>query len=216
LELKAYLTTNFDYLLSKAAAEVGAYEYLKYPDLRATDLGKPEMRAVYLHGIGPASAAEPASDLILARDDFEEAYCPKADQESRVLEFLRAVFSENNLLFFACSLNDQWTRTALAKLNVIRDGLITHYNKPQWMMVSAMTASEMSNFLNALDAGNALPLVAKDENSGLINVKYPNFSSKHAELQEILRRLCNAKLEVRIGTPVEVPGPFSGSGLYDA
>ncbi len=216
LQLKVYLTTNFDYLLLRATEEFGADEHLRYPDLRATDLGKPTLRAVYLHGIGPESPVEAASDLILARDDFEDAYSPKEGQDSRLLEFLRAVLTENNLLFFACSLNDQWTRAALARLNTIRARLTTRHSKPRWVIVRAMTESETNNYVGALNSGDELPLVKHDNNTGVISVGYPDFSGQHGVLLEILRRLCEAKLSIQIGPSTEVPGPFPGSDLHHA
>jgi hypothetical protein len=208
LELKAYLTTNFDHLLRNAAADRGWNQYQKYPDLRATDLGDPKIRAVYLHGIGPEQPDVPASDLILTTSDFAEAYPSGQETESRLFPFLRAVFSENNLLFFACSMSDRWTRKTLERLQTVRARLYTRKKKPVWIMVREMNPPEMAALLNAVQDHDAPVPVEVDQSGGITSIGYPNFSGTHAELESILKRLSASMLQTRIQSSTEAPGPF--------
>lgn len=99
LPFKAYVTTNFDPLLSEAGAIEGydIYSYPIFPD----EFGNSHP-IVYVHGLARKKEEATGKNLILASSDFDEAY----KDIGLVNNFVVHIFTHYPLLFLGCSLTE--------------------------------------------------------------------------------------------------------------
>ena len=99
---KAYLTTNFDGCLEKAAEMIGARGRIHiFPDLNPGDLQQGDI--FHIHGkLDHESGMNPVGSIVLTRSDFRLAY----EDSSSVHTLLNAAFSYGTVLFVGYSLSD--------------------------------------------------------------------------------------------------------------
>ena len=100
LPFKAYVTTNFDPLLSEAGAIVGHGKLYSYP-IFPREFGNLNP-IVYVHGLARSDNQATGENLILARSDFDEAY----NDIGIVKNFMFNIFTNYPLLFLGCSLTE--------------------------------------------------------------------------------------------------------------
>lgn len=100
LPFKAYITTNFDPLLSEAGA-IEEYDNLYYYPKFPPELGNSHP-IVYLHGHARPDNQAMGDNLILARSDFDEAY----EDVGTAKYFLINIFTYYSFLFLGCSLTE--------------------------------------------------------------------------------------------------------------
>ena len=99
LPFKAYITTNFDPLLSEAG-DIEEYDNLYYYPHFPPELGNSHP-IVYLHGHARPDNQAMGENLILARSDFDEAY-----EDGPAKYFLINIFTHYSFLFLGCSLKE--------------------------------------------------------------------------------------------------------------
>jgi len=73
LPFRGYITTNFDPLLSDAAAMAGNRVLQAYPDLNPIGIDNTNT-VFYIHGIARVGQTPVGDNLVLARSDFDQAY----------------------------------------------------------------------------------------------------------------------------------------------
>lgn len=95
---KAYVTTNFDPLLSEAAAVFGYEDVFSYPLLPPTNLALKKKPLFYVHGHARRNGVPTGRDLVLARSEFDEAYAGTART------FFEALLLEYPIVFIGCRL----------------------------------------------------------------------------------------------------------------
>lgn len=110
LQFKAYVTTNFDPLLSQGGILEGYDKIFSYPLIpHELDNYHP---IVYLHGCARLKNRATGKDLILARSDFDEAY----EDIGIANDFLRLIIGNYPLIFLGCSLREPVIREAFEKV----------------------------------------------------------------------------------------------------
>lgn len=100
LPFKAYVTTNFDPLLSEAGAIAGYNNLYSYPFF-PPEFGNSHP-IVYVHGLARRDNQATGEKLILARSDFDEAY----KDIGIVKNFVVNIFTNYPVLFLGCSLTE--------------------------------------------------------------------------------------------------------------
>jgi SIR2-like protein len=71
---KAYVTTNFDPLLSETAAAFEHTDLFCYPLLEGRDLERKSKPIFYIHGHARPNGTPSGKNLVLARSEFTKAY----------------------------------------------------------------------------------------------------------------------------------------------
>jgi len=103
LNFKCYLTTNFDPLLAIKARTAKLSCHLPpyaYPALDRVNMAKRSIH--YLHGLIGQKQIPVEGQIVLSRDEFDEAYKDNSNLKSLLLQTL----DNENILFIGCSLNE--------------------------------------------------------------------------------------------------------------
>jgi SIR2-like domain len=109
---KAYVTTNFDPLLSEAAAVLGYRSVHSYPLLPLDRLALDKKPLFYAHGHARRGGAPTGHDLVLARSDFHEAYAAGTART-----FFEALLLTYPIVFVGCRLLEPDIRQQLLRVH---------------------------------------------------------------------------------------------------
>lgn len=101
---KAYVTTNFDSLLSDAAATFGHNDVFQYPLLEPRQIELLRKPIFYIHGHARPNGVPSGDNLVLARSDFNDAY--GNDGTGLVTPFLHSVLLSYPIVFLGYRLSD--------------------------------------------------------------------------------------------------------------
>jgi hypothetical protein len=110
LPFRAFVTTNFDPLLSNAASDLGRVGYEAYPDLQVAKVAETDRPVFYIHG----HVEQGAAHLVLARSDFEAAY------ETSVSTFLSQLFLSYDVVFLGARLEEPDVVEVFRRLSKLR------------------------------------------------------------------------------------------------
>jgi len=97
---KAYVTTNFDPLLSETAAAFEHTDLFYYPLLEGRDLERNRKPIFYIHGHARPNGAPSGKNLVLARSEFNKAY------QGIVGVFVQNLLLSYPIVFIGCRLSD--------------------------------------------------------------------------------------------------------------
>lgn len=114
-----YLTTNFDLLLEQACYIVSQQqiEYSEYPNLPEYN-AQPDGEIVYLHGRLDPMTPDIEPSLVLADDDFENAY-----SDGLLPSYLTQTFTWKSVVFIGCSIRDDSLQGVLRQCSRCRERL---------------------------------------------------------------------------------------------
>lgn len=97
---RGYVTTNFDPLLSEAAAAFSHNNIFRYPILVPRDIELHAKPLFYIHGHARPGGVPNGQNLVLARSEFNEAY------QGVVAVFVQALLLSYPIVFIGCSLSE--------------------------------------------------------------------------------------------------------------
>jgi len=192
LPFKAYVTTNFDPLLSEAGAFQEDREILSYPFL--PQKFEPPQPIFYIHGLARSGGRATGKNLILAHSDYNEAY----EDPGVVKNFVVEIFSYHPLLFLGCSLNEPEMFKAFEKVHNIHALLKRTYpdfELPKKFIILPIRQRQIrlksSDEKIERDDEKELEEFKRYEDMGIEVIRYvPNDLKNHAEIDEFLRKLC--------------------------
>jgi len=191
LPFKAYVTTNFDSLLSEAGEIEGyekVYSYPRFPP----ELGNSHS-IVYVHGHARQNNQATGENLILARSDFDEAY----NDIGIVKDFVVNIFTHYPLLFLGCSLAEPVMYEVFQKVHNIHTLIKRKYPDlplPQRYIMLPIQKQVCSEFPD--ENIEQVERKEKDEINRLNKmdieiIRYePNDWNIQGEIEYILRQLC--------------------------
>ena len=113
---KAYVTTNFDPLLSESAAVFGHTSVFRYPLLESVEIGRCTKPMFYVHGHARPGGIPSGQDLVLARSEFKEAY-----EEGLVSLFLKSILLSYPIVFFGCRLSEPEIQEQMSRVHSMLD-----------------------------------------------------------------------------------------------
>ena len=191
LPFKAYVTTNFDSLLSEAGEIEGnekVYSYPRFPP----ELGNSHP-IVYVHGHARQNNRATGKNLILARSDFDEAY----NTIGIVKNFIVHIFTHYPLLFLGCSLTEPVMYEVFQKVHDIHTRIKRNYpdlSLPKRYIMLPIQKQVYSEFPD--ENTEQVEWREKDEINRLNKmdieiIRYePNDWESHGEIEYVLRKLC--------------------------
>ncbi len=203
IPFKAYVTTNFDPLLSEAGAFNVDRKIHSYPFL------PPEFEFVqpifYIHGLARKGDQATGKNLILAHSDFNEAY----EDPGIVKNFVVDIFTYHPLLFLGCSLSEPEMFKAFQKVHNIH-AIFKRTNPeldlPKKFIIlpirQRLIRSKSSGEKIERDNEKELEEFKRYEDMGIEVIRYePNDWKNHAEIDEFLRKLCTCNRKYASPTP---------------
>lgn len=205
LPFKAYITTNFDPLLSEAGDIEEYYNLYFYPRF-PPELGNSHP-IVYLHGHARPDNQAMGENLILARSDFDEAY-----EDGPVKYFLINIFTHYSFLFLGCSLKEPMILKMFKTVHDIHT-LIKRTSPgiplpqrciilPTQRPVSEISEEEMEQFSKRERGG----FNRFDEMDIEVIGYEPDDENRHEEIESILRELSKyIKMPENVFRSEEIP-----------
>lgn len=203
LPFKAYVTTNFDPLLSEAGAFKEDCEIYSYPLLpQKFEHSQP---IFYIHGLARLGDRATGKNLILAHSDYNEAY----EDPGTVKDFVVGIFTYHPLLFLGCSLNEPEMFKAFQKVHNIH-ALFKRTNPeldlPKKFIIlpirQRLIRLKSSGEKIERDNEKELEEFKRYEDMGIEVIRYePNDWKNHAEIDEFLRKLCTCNRKYASPTP---------------
>lgn len=189
LQFKAYVTTNFDPLLSEGGIFEGYDKMFSYP-LFPHELGNSHP-IVYLHGCARLDNQATGENLILARSDFDEAY----KDIGIVNDFLVGIIRNYPLVFLGCSLSEPVIYEVFQKVYNIHTRIKRTYPdrslpKRYIVLPTQRQVSEISD-----EGMEQVKSKEREENNridemGIEVIRYmPDDWHTHGEIEYILRQL---------------------------
>jgi hypothetical protein len=190
LPFKAYVTTNFDPLLSETDVRE-EYDKLYYYPKFPSELGNSHP-IVYLHGHARPDNQATGENLILARSDFDEAY----GDIGTVKFYLTHIFTYYSFLFLGCSLTEPVISKVfqqVQKINIQIKNMRpdTHITQRYIILPTQRPVPEISH--------EKMEQVGKREREEFNRFKKmdievlsyePDDEERHEEIEEILSQLC--------------------------
>lgn len=113
LPFQAYVTTNFDLLLSSAGAVHDCRNVYSYPSLPIEKINGTPRSIFHIHGRASDGENPSGKNLILARSDFDQAY------RRIVPSFLDQLLVYHNVLFLGCSLTEPAMQAVFQRVHEI-------------------------------------------------------------------------------------------------
>ena len=208
LPFKAYITTNFDPLLSEAGAIEGYNNLYSYPIL-PPELGNPHP-IFYVHGLARRNNQATGNNLILARSDFDEAY---NNNIGIVNNFVVNIFTYYPLLFLGCSLTEPEMHEVFQNVHNIQTRIKKKYPSvtlPQNYIILPIQRQVRSRFPDEKierDYTREQEEIHRFDKMEIEVIRYdPNEIHNHGEIENILRQLCTYHKRYSPPTPKMVFG----------
>jgi len=117
---KAYVTMNFDPLLSEAASAAGFASVHSYPALFPPDIERCKKPLFYMHGHASPEGTPRGDNLVFCRSEFEQAY----GDIGAVRNFVVNLLMNYPIVFIGCNLSEpeihqqfQRVRQMLSQMN---------------------------------------------------------------------------------------------------
>jgi len=196
---KAYVTTNFDPLLSEAAAPFGYTSVFRYPLLETREVDRKKKPMFYVHGHARPNGIPCGENLVLARSEFEQAY------EGVVGVFLPALLLSYPIVFIGCRLAEPEIREQMRRVHSMHVQIKKSQNGYKTPRRFALLPSILSK--------SSRDRLAEREEANLFAeldtevLRYsPADPEKHWEIEDILKILCGLTSKVTEGGPAEA-GP---------
>jgi SIR2-like protein len=196
---KGYVTTNFDPLLSEAAATFGYTSIFRYPLLETREVDRRKKPIFYVHGHARPNGVPCGHDLVLARSEFDQAY------NGVVSVFLQSVLLSYPIVFIGCRLSEPEIREQMRRVHSMH----VQIKESQ----AAYKTPRRFALLPSIFDRNARDAAAEREEANLFAemdtevLRYnPADPAKHWEIEDILKTLCGLTSRVTEGGPGEV-GP---------
>lgn len=201
LPFKAYVTTNYDPLLSTAGVNQGKHQIYSYPSLPVQKLGT-ESPIYYIHGLARIDDKPTGENLILARSDFDQAY------NGIVRSFLDQILTYNPVLFVGCSLAEPTMQPVFRTVNQIQGLIQAKYPDellPQRRILLPRRYRNESDdpgqpILVVDDRGESSEVSRLRELSIKVH-RYIQTGKNHPEIESILEILCGYEEPNRLGIP---------------
>jgi len=114
IPFKAYVTTNFDPLLSIACGDANGHSLHCYPDLPVMALGGSTPSVFYIHGLARRDGEACGTQLVLARGEFERAY------DGIVGSFLLQFLAYCDVIFLGCRLSEPIMKEVFRRVHRIQ------------------------------------------------------------------------------------------------
>lgn len=209
LEFKAYVTTNFDPLLSNAGAIHERNVLRSYPDLPITMLEKAKCPIFYIHGLARQGSQAKGDNLVLARSDFRKAY----EEPGSVSGFLKQLLTYYPVVFLGCSLAEPAMYETFQRVHGIYTQIQGAYPRANRPPRIAILPKPQMIVEDGLEGKRVQLNVERDEENrfqamGIEVIRYePSDYRRHEEVEQILECLCRlAKRRV---------SPVPGQGLEE-
>jgi len=193
---KAYVTTNFDPLLSEAGATFGYNRLFRYPLLETREIDRGRKPIFYLHGHARPTGEPSGKDLVLAKSEFDSAY-------QGVLEiFVPALLLSYPIVFIGCGISEPEIVAQMTRVHTIYERIKQSYPgyrpKPRFVLLPSLA--------NAKGPDAEKEQLEFDFFAGLDTqiLRYaPTNPELHWEIEDILKTLCNLTMGVSEGGPGE-------------
>lgn len=196
LPFKAFVTTNFDPLLSDAAGTHGNRNISAYPSLAVPLIEKRPHSVFHIHGLARRNNEPRGDDLVLAASEFASAY----DNDGVVSSFLNQLFLCYDVLFVGCSLSEPDVYAVFQRVHKIHVRI--RRSHPQMTLPQRCVLRPML-YRKSLE-GEGDPLArgvmldidaqrAEDERFHEMNInviRYEPADECHGEVEQILEYLC--------------------------
>jgi hypothetical protein len=194
---KAYVTTNFDPLLSEAAAPFGNTSVFRYPLLETREVDRKKKPMFYIHGHARPNGAPCGENLVLARSEFDQAY------DGVVGVFLPALLLSYPIVFIGCRLAEPEIREQMSRVHSMH----VQIRKSQ----DGYKTPRRFALLPPIFSKNTRDRVAEMQEASYFAdldtevLRYsPVDPKKHWEIEDILKTLCKLTSKVTEGGPGEV------------
>ena len=193
---KGYVTTNFDPLLSEAAAPFGYTSVFGYPLLETREIDRRKKPIFYIHGHARPDGVPCGQNLVLARSEFDQAY-------GGVLGvFLPALLLSYPIVFIGCRLSEPEILEQMRRVHSMhiqikksREG----YNTPLRFALLPSIFGKNGRDLNGETAEVSL---FSDLDTQVLRYN-PSDPAKQWEIEDILKVLCRLTARVTEGGPGE-------------
>ena len=201
LKFRAYLTTNFDGTIVRAAEcvypdSVGVYIYPEHPEPGDLNL----QRIVFIHGRCAELFEKNADNLVLHFEAYRRAYM---DAPVPLVRFFRGVFSAYNCLFVGTSLTDPPLLYLLQ--NLAHDGAPSDKRRLLLAASRAFTANTLDQFQLLQTVETADDQKWKSKNS-IDLLRYAPLTSDHDGLESIFRVACETRKSLSASRRLTMPG----------
>ena len=197
---KAYVTTNFDPLLSEAADVEGYLDVRYYPDLPSPDIERCEKALFYIHGHARPKGKPNGHNLILSRSEFKQAY----GTTGVVRLFVQHLLLNYSIVFLGCGLLEpdihqqiQCVHEMHVQVKAARDGFVPplRFALSQTIVSEATGTRDLDAEARETDRFRALDTEV---------LRYdPVDRRKHWEIEDILKNLCELTSKVSESGPGE-------------
>jgi hypothetical protein len=190
LPFKAYVTTNYDPILSEVGAFYGRDEVRAYPDLPISAIQKYQYPLFYIHGHAFFRDMQTPNYLVLAHQDFETAY----KEDGNVNNFVTELFTYYPILFIACDLREPDIYEAFKRAGRIHEKILTlraGFKRPSKCIILPTPIPGPEAEVGQEERLRAMGI------EDVIRYE-PSNPDRHEEIEEILEKLCE-----RAGCPVK-------------
>ena len=192
---KAYVTTNFDPLLSEAAAVADHTHLFCYPLLECPDLERYLKPIFYIHGHARRNGAPSGKNLVLAQSEFDKAY----GDCGVVALFVQNLLHSYPIVFIGSSLSEPATYEQIQRVHsmhaLIMESRPDYVPRPRLALLPTIIREDKSSG----------PQGKKERDTGSEQTEVNRFSeletkvlryhaadpNQHGEIEEVLRHLCD-------------------------
>jgi hypothetical protein len=197
LPFQAYVTTNFDLLLSSAGAVHNYRNVYSYPSLPVEKINDISPSIFYIHGRASDGENPCGENLVLARSDFDQAY-------KRIIpSFLDQLLVYHNVLFLGCSLTEPAMQAIFQRVHEIHMQIKTNYKggkNPPKRMVLLPTHYKLLQGKKERDYDSEHNEEGRFRAIDVDTIRYEPSDIRHGEIEDILEHLCT--MNGKPATPV--------------
>lgn len=196
---KAYATTNFDPLLSDAAAVLGHSDVFQYPLLEPRRMGECVKPVFYIHGHARPNGVASGNNLVLARSDFDAAYGKGGT--GMVTPFLHSVLLSYPIVFLGCGLSEPDVQDLMRRVHLLHLNIKTSipgFTPPPRFAVLPVIYSDRSRRIR-----DDYAELAETTRFGELDIKIlryePADPDQHWEIEDILTALGDRVPSAKVG-----------------
>jgi len=191
---KGYVTTNFDPLLSEAAAPFGYTRVFRYPLLETREIDRNKKPIFYIHGHARPNGVPCGENLVLARSEFDQAY------EGVVGVFLQALLLSYSIVFIGCRLSEPEIREQMSRVRSMHVQIKKSQGGYKTPRRFALLPSILSKNTRDRVAENDEVILFGELETEVLRYN-PADPAKHWEIEDILKILCDLTSMVTEGGP---------------
>jgi SIR2-like domain len=187
LPFQAYITTNFDLLLSSAGALHDCRNVYSYPSLPVGKINRTPRSIFHIHGRASDGENPSGENLILARSDFDQAY------GGIVRSFLEQLLVYHNVLFLGCSLTEPAMQAVFQRVHEIHVQIKTSIaagNNPPKRFVLLPTRYMRLKAVNERDYESEHNEDGRFRAIDVNVIRYDPGDARHGEIEDVLEQLC--------------------------